>query len=69
MNERFIIFVNKMPLYPKYVSIFNSKTGVIFCDHSMFIRVRQLALIKYYDLLNKPSIYFTFYQKKALHGK
>lgn len=68
-KERFIIFVNKMPIYPKYVSIFNSKAGVIFCDHSMFIRVRQLALIEYYDLLNKPYIYFIFYQNKARRGK
>lgn len=58
-----------MPLYPKYVSIFNSKAGVMFWDHSMFIRVRQLALIKYYNLLNKHHIYFTFYQKKALRDK
>lgn len=57
-KERFIIFVNKMPLYPKYVSISNSKAGVIFCNHSMFIRVRQLALIEYNDLLNKPYVYF-----------
>lgn len=27
MNKQFITFMNKVPLYPKYISIFNSKAG------------------------------------------